>query len=335
MILNYLTLALRNFRNYKGHTSINILGLSVGIAATILILLYIQFEISYDKFHLIADNIYRVSIKQKKQGVVEGDSPKFTPPIGPAMEKDFPEVKNATRFSVLKSAYLYTDNRVHKLNSIRHADPNLFDIFSFEILTGNPTTALTDPYSIILTESTAQSIFGDENPVGKTVNMSQENDYLITGVIQDPPDNSHIHFNALISFSTLYDDPDMYLDWNGGNQYYTYVLLESNASSKALEEKFPDFMWRYINEDLAEIGIEYQPYLQPLRDIHLHFSYNSALANIYFFSAVACLILIIACINFINLTIARSMRRDKEVGVRRVLGAMRRRSKYWPKLNYN
>ena len=180
------------------------------------------------------------------------------------------------------------------------------------------------PYSIVLSEKIADNLFGTENPIGKSIRLGNRDLYQVTGVVKEPPLNSHIQFNALISFSTLYRDSNYFMGWNGGNQYITYVKLAKNASAKEMEKKIPDFMWGYMNKKLSNIGIKYEPYLQPLKDIHLHYTANFGLVIIYIFSAIAALILIIACINFINLATALSSHRTKEVGIRKVLGANRR-----------
>ncbi len=322
MFGNYFKIAYRNLTRHKLYTSINLFGLAIGIAATILIMLYIQFEFSYDNFHKNADSIYRVSIVQTKEGTKEFDSHVFTPPMGPAMYRDFPEVENYVRFSTPRTAYFQFEGRAHKIRDIRYADSTLFDVFSFELLGGNKNEALTAPYSLVLTEKTAELIFGSENPIGKIL-TSNGKPYQISGIIKSPPPNSHIQFNALISFSTLYENPDLYLDWNGGNQYISYVKLRDGIDPAEVEAKFPDFMWGYINKQLADVGVKYEPYLQPLRDIHLHYSgdTNSALYNIYIFSAIAFLILLMACINFINLATALAGKRAREVGIRKVMGA--------------
>jgi putative ABC transport system permease protein len=325
MFANYLKIAYRNLLKYKAYTLTNIIGLAVGIAATICILLYIQFELSYDNFHEKAGSIYRVSVVSKKEGKVEGDSPAFTPPIGPAMKKDFPEVENFVRLSTRRVAYLSSDERAFKIDGIRHADSTLSGIFSFEWLAGNPKQALANPYAIVLTPPIAERLFGNENPLNKVIKLDNRDSYQITGIIKAPPANSHIQFNALISFVTLYKDPNRFMDWDGGNQYITYVKLADNASPQAVESKFPDFMWGYINEKYAGISIRLEPYLQPLRDVHLYYDdgSNTLRTNLYIFAAVALLILFIACVNFVNLTTARATRRAKEVGVRKVLGAGR------------
>ena len=325
MLKNYLKVAISNLLHYKWYSLVSILGLAVGLSASILILLFINFEFSYDEFHADKDRIYRVSIVSEREGGIENESHVFTPPIGPAMYEDFPEVENFVRLSTLRSAYFINEDEALKIDGIHHADSTFFDIFTYPLLVGNPSDALKAPYSIVLTEQTAHKIFGSENPVGKIFRYEGSDIYRVTGVVSNPPANSHLQFNALISFSTLYQNPDLYLDWNGGNQYISYVKLTPNASREMVESKFPDFMWKYTNNWLAEIGIKYSPYLQPLTDIHLYYEddKNSNLNNVIVFSAIAFLILLIACINFINLTNARAGKRAKEIGVRKVLGADR------------
>ncbi|MFQ5772606.1 MAG: ABC transporter permease, partial [bacterium] len=323
MFKNYFKIAYRNLLKFKAYTLTNVSGLAVGIAATILILLYIQFEISYDKFHEKADSIYRVSIVHKKEGKMELDSPVFTPPMGPAMARDFPEVENFVRITTRRVAYFNYKDRSIKVMGILHADSSFFDIFSFNLTAGNPRTALVEPYSIVLTKTTASQLFGSDNPVGKTIKLDNKDTYQITGVVDVPPANSHIQFTSLISFSTLYKDPNNFMDWNGGNQYIAYVKLVDSASPEDVERKFPDFMWKYINKQYANYGLKLEPYLQPFKEIHLHYNpYSDARRmNLYIFTAIALLILFIACINFINLATTRATKRAKEVGMRKVLGA--------------
>lgn len=323
MFKNYLKIAYRNLLKYKAYSLTNIFGLAIGVAATMMILLFIQFELSYDNFHQNANSLYRVSVVHKKEGKVQDDSPIFTPPIGPAMARDFPEVEGFVRFSTRRVAYLSYNDRALKIDGIRHADSTLFDLFSYELITGNPKQALVNPYSIVLTEETSERIFGAQNPLGKVVKLDNKDSYQVTGVAKSPPANSHIQFNALISFSTLYKSSNLFLDWNGGNQYTAYVKLAENTSPESVEAKFPDFMWDYINEEYANYGLSLEPYLQPLQKIHLFHNADSGArrTNLYIFAVVALLILFIACVNFVNLSIARAIKRTKEVGVRKVLGA--------------
>ncbi len=174
MLGNYLKIALRNLLKHKAYSLTNIFDLAVGIAATLLIVLYIQSELGFDDFHRDAERLYHVSVVHQKDGIVEYDSPVFTPPLGPAMKKDFPEVENFVRFSTRRAAYLTDDQRAFKIAGIRHADSTLFDMFSFELHAGNPHVALAAPYSLVLTETTAARIFGAENPVGKIVKLDNE-----------------------------------------------------------------------------------------------------------------------------------------------------------------
>jgi putative ABC transport system permease protein len=323
MIKNYIKIAFRNLIQYKSHALINVLGLAVGIAATIFILLYIQFELSFDNFHTNADNLYRISLIHKHKDIVEYDSHQFTPPIGPAMKKDFPEVEDFARISVFRSSYLKSDNQIQKVNGIRHADPSLLEIFTIPVVEGNPSNMLKDPFSLVLTQSTAERLYGKENAIGKMVKMDDGDLYKITGILENPPENSHIRFNALISFSTLYNQSGWYMDWNGGNQYITYIKLVEGVNHAVVNEKFTDFLWNYINKDHSNIGVKLEGYLQPLKDIHLLYSDSNGLGilNIIVLTSIALLILTMACINYINLSTARSGTRAKEVGVRKVLGA--------------
>ena len=326
MFKNYLLMALRNLKKHRTYTLINIFGLAIGLSAFILILLYLQFEISYDRFHENTDSIYRVCIRKLQEGRLEGESHIFTPPIGPDMKNEFPEVEDFVRLSTLRTAYLNVENEAFRVDRICYASPSIFEVFSFELKSGKSPSTLVDPFSIVLTELTAARIFGSRDPVGKTVQIGPEDLYKVTGIVENPPSNSSIQFNALISFSTLYARPIMHMDWNGGNQIITYVKLGKNATASAVEKKFPDFLWRNINERIAPYGWKNEAYLQPLKKIHFYHDEGSrtALVNFYTFSAVAVFILLIACINFVNLTTARAARRAREVGIRKVIGAYRK-----------
>lgn len=326
MFKNYLKIAFRNLIRYKSHTLINVIGLAVGIAATIFILLYIQFELSFDNFHENSDNIYRVSIIHKHKDAREYDSPQFTPPIGPAMKKDIPEVADFARISVNRTSYLQSGGHIQKVQGIRHADASLLDIFSFPVIQGNPAKMLVEPFSIVLTQQTAQLIFGTKNAIGEMIKMDDGDLYKVTGIVEKPPENSHLRFNALISFSTLYNQSGWYMNWNGGNQYTTYIKLVAGVKPSVVNGKFPGFLWNYINKDYSTIGIKLEAYLQPVRDIHLFHSESGGLGilKIVILSVIAILILIMACINFINLSTARSGTRAREVGIRKVLGAGKR-----------
>jgi putative ABC transport system permease protein len=325
MFKSYFLMAFRNLKKHRAYTLINVFGLALGLSATILILLYLQFEISYDRFHENADSIYRVCIRNLRDGRLEGESYVYTPPIGPDMKENFPEVEDFVRMSTLRSAYLIVDNQANNVDRIRYVSPSLFEVFSFKLKAGDSQSALEDPFSIVLTEQASERIFGARDPIGETIRIGPEDLFKITGIAEDPPSNSTIQFNALISFETLYARPIMGMDWNGGNQIITYVKLGENATASSVEKKFPDFLWRNINEKIAVYGWKNEAYLHPLKKIHFYYDESSrtALVNFYTFSAVAIFILLIACINFVNLTTARAARRAREVGIRKVIGAHR------------
>jgi len=325
MFKSYFLMAFRNLKKHRAYTLINVFGLAIGLSAAILILLYLQFEISYDRFHENADSVYRVCIRNIREGRLESESYVYTPPIGPDMKKDFPEVEDYVRMSTLRTAYLLVDNEAFNVDRISYVSPSLFEVFSFKLKAGNSLRALADPFTIVLSEQTAERIFGTKDPIGKTIQIGPEDLYRVTGVVENPPPNSTLQFNALISFATLYARPIMGMDWNGGNQIITYVKLGKNTTASSVEKKFPDFLWRNINEKIAVYGWKNEAYLQPLKKIHFYFDESSriALVNFYTFSAVAVFILLIACINFVNLTTARGSRRAREVGIRKVIGAHR------------
>lgn len=318
-------MAFRNLQKHKAFTVINVFGLAIGISATILILLYLQFELSYDNFHKNKKNIYRVSVVRSLEGEIKSDDHVFVPPIGPAMKKDFPEVEDFVRLSTPRVAYLNVDNTAHKETRVRYADASLFKIFSFKLIKGDPERALAEPYSIVLSETTSHRIFGSTDSLGQIIKIGPKDIYKVTGVVEDSPPNSSIQFSTLISFLSLYEDSRNWMDWNGGNQYITFVKLIEKATPESVEQKIPDFMWGYINKTISKYGWKYDPYLQSLGKIHFRYDENSqaALTNFYTFSTVAIFILLIACINFVNLTTARAANRAKEVGMRKVMGAHR------------
>jgi putative ABC transport system permease protein len=325
MLKSYLKTALRNLLRSKTFSAINILGLCIGLTAVLLIALNIKFEHSFNSFNENESRIFRVGLTLKAEGKVLGNSSEFVDALGPAMLKDVPEVENYVRIATLRTMYFTYGNKSFKIENVTYADSSLFSIFSFHLITGNKSKALVDPYSIMLARNTASKIFGEEDPIGKIVSIGNAS-YLITGVVEDPPSNSDIQFNSLISFSTLYNRPDVFLGWNGGNQYITYVLLKKNASEEQVNRRFPSFLWPYINRDYSATGWKVEARLQPLHDIHLYYNDDSAgiRGNLNTFSAIAIFILLIACANFVNLSTARATGRMQEVGMRKVLGAQRK-----------
>jgi len=326
MFTNYLKVALRNLLKFKIYSAITIAGLAIGLAAAILILLFVRFELSYDEFHDNGDSIVRASFAFKKEGTVEGQGPTFVPPFAPAAAREIPGVKSFVRISSSRVGYASVDGESYKLENIHHADSTFFQIFSFRLIAGDPQAMLRNPFSLVLTQSSARRLFGEKNPLGALVTLDGKGPYIITGIAEDPPANSSIQFSSLISFSTLYQDPNLFLDWNGGNNYIAYLMLNPQADIGSAEKQCSTLLWRYLNQQLAGIGVEIVPSLEPLRRVHLYHEYDSETrrSNIAVFTAVALFILILACVNFVNLTTARAIRRAKEVGIRKTFGANKR-----------
>lgn len=336
MILNYLKVAIRYIIKQKGYSIINLLGLAIGLACSMLIILYIQYELSFDTYHSKSEQIYRVAVK----GHIADDFLNVAVSNSaflPAAIRDFPSVETGVRFNPSNELFLsYNDNSKYYEQDLCYADSMLFDVFDFDILLGNPKTALTEPFSMVLTKSLSDKYFGSENPIGKVLRVNGDNNYKITAVIADIPHNTHFNFTGFISFNTLYKFiPKEYLDDNWGSlSYYTYILVNKNSNVDELNESFPEYSYLKMKEYMGEIvdsaDFEFTPYLQALEDIHLHsnlmseISDNSSILYIYIFGAIAVFILLIACINFMNLSTARAQRRAKEVGVRKVSGALRK-----------
>jgi putative ABC transport system permease protein len=327
MFRNYLKTAWRNFQKNKILSLINLGGLSAGIAAVVLIGMYIYGQANYDNFQEGKSSKYRVGFRFWQNGKLLGDGPTFTAPFAPDVQNEFPEIRSFTRISSERVAYVTYKDKTSKVEDIHHADSSFFRFFSYKLLQGNPLTVLKEPYSIVLTSKTAEKLFGkDENAMGKVVRLDNQTNYIVTGIAQETPSNSHLSFNALLSFATLYKEPGNFMDWNGGEQYTAYLQLKNGVNAESLEKKLPAFMWKHINGQYSKVGIRIDASLQPLKDIHLYYSDNSTTlrTNIYVFSIVALLILIISCVNYINLTTAQAITRFKEIGVRKVLGAGRR-----------
>ncbi len=328
MLKNYLKIALRNIKRQKGFSFINIAGLSIGIAAVILILLYVQYELSFDRFHENVDRIYRVA--QEFPDYHQGkNQAAITPaPLAHAIVEEYPEVISATRFVKSTETLLIYGEKSFLENNFYFTDPQTFEIFSFKLLKGDLKTALDDPYSIIVSEQMAEKYFGDEEPLGKTISYKGSHDFTVTGILKNIPRNSHLTMDFIASFETykLLTGTD-FSKWYMSS-LYTYLLLREDADPLQLESKLPALLEKYWNKEKAA---QYRYFIQPLSKIHLHsqliddeIATNSDIKLIYLFSSIAFLILIIACINYMNLGTARSAQRSKEVGIRKVVGAQKR-----------
>ncbi len=327
MLRNYVKIAMRNLARYKVYSLINIAGLAVGIACCVLIFLWVYNELSFDRYHENADNIYRLRTDADFGGLVL-DMPKFSPPAADYLVNNYPEVLQATRFYRMdKTPVKYGTNQFYE-ERVFFADNSVFDMFSFPMVKGDPRSALATAYSVVITEDMAQKYFYGDDPVDKVLTFNDE-DYTVTGVIRNIPNNSHFTFDMLCSFETLYERNRQNMEQWLNINYNIYFLLQENYDYKKLEQKFPEMIDTHLTDKLKTIGGSIEIYLQPLTSIHLHshlqqeISPNGNIIYVYVYSAIAAFILIIACINFINLTTARSTNRAQEVGIRKVLGADR------------
>ena len=331
MILNYFKIAIRNILRRKIYSIINIAGLSVGMACTILILLWMQHEMSFDRYHENADQIFRMA-SDIEIGEMHGQYAVSSLPIGSALQRDYPEVLRAVRFYPHSRKLLvhYKDKKFLE-DGIIYAEDSIFDVFTFPLIRGNPSTVLTTADSLVITEAMAEKYFGSENPVGKILKVEDKVDLKVTGIVQNVPINSHFTFNMLLSWELLKEDSN-YAHWEKQwieHKFYTYLLLRNKHDAVQLEHKFPTLIQAHMGEILEALGGRIEYFLQPLTGIHLYsdlgleISGNGDMVWVYVLTVIGLFILLIACINYMNLSTARSTSRAKEVGVRKVLGAHR------------
>ena len=332
MFRNYLAVILRNLLWHRGYSAINVLGLAIGLTSCILILLYVQNELSYDQHHERKDRIYRIVVSDTAEG--RTDEWARTPSAwGPVLMEEYPEIERFTRWKPPDSSWLIGyEEKSYEEKYFIFADSTVFDIFTIPLVQGNPQTALTKPHTVVVSETMAEMIFGNENPIGKVISADEIYMFTVTGIMRDMPKNSHFRADFLASFSTLaasgiYNEPTTIQ--NMDRTLYTYLLIQEGYAPEDLEDKLPQFPVRHLGERLETLGMEFRPYLQQLTDIHLYSNLkleiktNSDIRYVYIFTSVAIFMLLIACVNFMNLSTARSARRAQEVGIRKVLGAQR------------
>jgi len=339
MLKSYLKVSLRNLQRHKGFSIINILGLAIGMACCILILQYVWDEQSYEQNHARADQIYRLVTEAEIGGRLINTA--LSPPSwGPTLVQDYPEVLQMVRIKTPNSRWLIKhEEKEFWEKGFYFVDESIFEVFSFTFVQGDPRTALSEPNTVVITESVASRYFGDEDPIGKVFDGEGFIFPRVTGVIKDFVGNTHFHGDFFTSMRTLVptEDVNLYGDlYNVDFQsqglnfaVYTYLLLQKGVPSSVLEAKIPGFVETYLGQQLRRRGGEIRPYLQPVADIHLHSNLdgeiesNSDISYVYIFSALALIIILIACINFMNLATARSASRAREVGMRKVVGASR------------
>ena len=337
MIKNYFKIAFRQLLRNKGYTAINIFGLAIGLASFLLISLYVIDEWSYDRYNKKADRIYRINADIRFGGTdmrltVSSD------PMGPTLKKDYPQVEEYVRIYASGGTKLIRKgNEFIDEANVAHADSTLFDVFTLPAVSGDAKTALNEPNTVVITESTAKKYFGSTDAIGKTIETRDRNTelYKVTAVIKDIPHSSHFNFDFIFSMDNVDYDFGNYLS----NNFQTYLLLKPGTDYKEFEKNFTQVINKYVlpqasqfmeiksMDDFEKAGNKLVYSLMPLTDIHLYSDRNPELGvngniqYVYIFSAVALFMLLIACINFMNLSTARSANRGKEVGIRKVLGA--------------
>ncbi len=336
MIRNFFKIAVRNLRKNKVFSFINILGLAVGLTCFLLIAAYVYNELSYDRFPAESKNIYRVNLTT----LGNGDAsvyPMVDIAVGEGIQSAFPEVKSFTRLSPNSAEFIRYNDKQFKEEHLAYTDSNFLPFFSIPLLDGNPSTALTAPNTMVVSRAFGIKYFGDENPVGKSLNVGRDRIFKITGLYDKIPDNAHFHYDAFLSLTTF---PLTRHTWSNLG-FFTYLTLNPNANAKNLESKFPQLVAKYVVPEvqhdmgvsLAEAQKSVNTFLftlVPLRDIHLHSNTryelepNGDIQYVYIFTALAFFILLLACINFTNLSTASAVKRAREVGIRKVMGSLKK-----------
>ncbi len=324
LVWNYIKTTLRVIRRHKGYSLINISGLAIGLTVCMLIVLWVADEWSFDRFNFNAGRIYRV-YRDESAIQTNSTSALTPPPMASALKNDFPEIIMATRFGTWQRQLVTYNDKSFNETRFMHVDPDFFSMFSFPLVKGSPDSVFSNPYSVVLTENTAAKYFGSEDPIGKVLSVNKAFDVIVTGIIHNESLNSSLEFDLLSPFDILLKESigEKNADNWGFNSFGTYVMLEHSASAETLNQKLKGYLKKYDEEDTDELS------LQPLTDIHLFSNLGHDHGNrgnikyVWIFSALAAFVLLIACVNFMNLTTARSAKRAKEVGLRKVVGAGR------------
>ncbi len=338
MLKSYFKIGWRNLLKNKGLFAINTTGLALGIATCLIIMLFVVDELSFDRYNKKANQIVRIVLKGKMNGEIIKEA--VTPaPIAPTLAKEFPEVLQGTRLRRMGSPKITYQNTTFRDSQVAFVDPNFFDVFTLPFLKGNPKTALVQPHTIVLTKEQAVNFFGNEDPINKILDFKETGEqFKVTGVIEKIPTNSHFHFDL---FASMEGVPDSKADnWMSSN-YFNYILLSEGADVTQFEDKLSAIVTKYMGPQISQMGMSYEKFkengnevglfVQPLTDIHLYsdcadhseLEAQGDVKSVYIFGAVAIFMLLIACINFMNLSTAGATKRSKEVGVKKVLGSKR------------
>jgi putative ABC transport system permease protein len=338
MLKNHFKIALRNLWRNKGFSAINITGLAIGIATCLIIMLYVNNELGYDRFNEKADRIVRVSFHGSVQGQKMNEST-VMPPVAQTLKADYSVVEEATRIRDYGTPKLMYGGKSFREDALAFVDPDFFQVFTLPLIQGDAKTALAEPNTVVITKALAKKYFGKEDPIGKVISFKDEKNApcKVTGIIDKVPVNSHFHFELFVSMLSLPESKEN--NWMTSN-FYTYLVLKEGYDYKKLEAQLPGVVKKYIGPQLLEAmgmsltdfkkkGNDIGFHLQPLTDIHLHSGFQNDLStggdirNVYIFGAIALFMLLIACINFMNLSTAGASKRSREVGVRKVLGSLK------------
>ena len=325
MIKNYLKIALRNFQKHKGYSFLNIAGFSIGMACCLLILIYVRHELSYDKYHQDGERIYRIVQDIRTQTANRIFAP-VSPMVAPTLKADYPQVEYAARIIPARSRLVRREATFFYEDRFMYADQELLDILTFQFIQGNPQEALIRPNTLVISQRIAHKYFGNVDSLGKTLEINQAN-YEITGVVKDSPENTHVKYDLIASLRTLKDWNEM-SNWHS-TMFFTYLKLKPNVNVEEFSSQVSRLADKYVGEQLNNWGTVYHYFLQPLSSIHLHSQFSFDIeppgnpVYIMIFSFVGLFILLIACLNFMNLSTARAANRAREVGLRKVVGAQK------------
>ena len=329
MFKNYLLVALRNLIRNRISSLVNIIGLAIGMAAFVLIIQYVRYELSYDDFHENREVIYRVQQDRYNKGEITTQWAAGCSAVGQALYENFEEVEDFTRFQKIDGVFSYGDRKFNE-PEIYLADTSFFEVFSFPVLSGDPNTALNSPLEMFISQSTARKYFGEQDPLGESLKFNGNLEFKIVGVFEDVPGNSHLKPEIVASWATLvqFNGPDVNTAWQWV-AFFNYLKLHPSTDYKEFEAKIPPLVEELTGEQMDQLGSAVVFNLQPLKSIHLHSDFmfeaepNGNARSVYALIVIAVFLVIIAWINFINMSGARSLERAREVGMRKVTGAFR------------